>query len=98
MHDDVGREEEIREHGRYYAEYVRLAPYEPQDVQAVRDVNDALGANFEHGRYGTIGGAVLGALGREPEAGDEINLGGYALRVDETDGARVARITARREG
>ena len=65
---------------------------------AVRDVNDSLGSGFEHGRYGTIGGVVLGALGREPEVGDEVSLDGYALRVEETDGARVARITARREG
>lgn len=64
----------------------------------VRDVNDALGAGFEARRFGTIGGVVFGALGRAPEVGDEVQLDGYALRVEETDGARVSRINARREG
>ncbi len=65
---------------------------------AVRDVNDALGAGFEGGQFGTIGGVVLGALGRAPEVGDEVHLDGYALRVEETDGARVVRVNARRDG
>ena len=80
------------------ARELEYGSFAPRGSAAVRDVNGSLGANFEHGRYGTIGGVVLGALGREPEVGDEVNLGGYALRADETDGARVARITARREG
>jgi CBS domain containing-hemolysin-like protein len=65
---------------------------------AVRDVNDAVGAGFEGGHFGTIGGVVLGALGRAPKVGDEVRLGGYVLRVEETDGARVARIKIQREG
>lgn len=65
---------------------------------AVRDVNDALGAGFQDGQFGTIGGVVLGALGRAPEVGAEVHLDGYVLRVEQTDGARVARINARREG
>ncbi len=65
---------------------------------AVRDVNEALGTGFEDRGFGTIGGVVLGALGRAPEVGDEIHLDGYALRVEETDGARVARLSVRSEG
>lgn len=42
MHDDAGREE-ARSHGRYYAEYVRLAPNEPQGIQALLDERDGGG-------------------------------------------------------
>ncbi len=65
---------------------------------AVRDVNEALGTDFEDRQFGTIGGLVLGAVGRAPEVGDEVHLDGYVLRVEECDGARVARITVRSEG
>jgi CBS domain containing-hemolysin-like protein len=64
---------------------------------AVRDVEDALGATIEDEGFATIGGVALGAIGRAPEAGDEVRLDGYALRVEETDGARVVRLNARRE-
>jgi CBS domain containing-hemolysin-like protein len=58
-------------------------------------VNDALGSEFESEDFDTIGGLVLGNLGRVPEVGDEIQLDGYLLRVDEVDGPRVARVVAR---
>jgi magnesium and cobalt exporter, CNNM family len=58
-------------------------------------VNEALGSNFESEDFDTIGGLVLGHLGRVPEVGDEIRLDGYLLRVDEVDGPRVAQVVAR---
>ncbi len=58
-------------------------------------VNEALGSNFESEDFDTIGGLVLGAIGRAPEVGDEVRLDGYLLRVDEVDGPRVAQVVAR---
>jgi CBS domain containing-hemolysin-like protein len=58
-------------------------------------VNEALGSGFESEDFDTIGGLVLGHLGRVPEVGDEIRLDGYLLRVDEVDGPRVAQVVAR---
>ncbi|MDP8950890.1 MAG: hemolysin family protein [Actinomycetota bacterium] len=55
-------------------------------------VNDALDSNFTSEDFETIGGLVLGQLGRAPEVGDELDLDGYALRVDEVDGPRVAQV------
>jgi CBS domain containing-hemolysin-like protein len=55
-------------------------------------VNDALGSRFESADFETIGGLVLGALGRPPEVGDEVHVDGHLLRVDETDGPRVAKV------
>jgi CBS domain containing-hemolysin-like protein len=59
-------------------------------------VNEALGSSFESEDFDTIGGLVLGNLGRVPEVGDEIRLDSYLLRVDEVDGPRVAQVVARK--
>ena len=58
-------------------------------------VNEALGSEFESEDFDTIGGLVLGYLGRAPEVGDEVRLDGYLLSVDEVDGPRVAQVIAR---
>jgi CBS domain containing-hemolysin-like protein len=61
--------------------------------------NEALDSGFTSEDFDTIGGLVLGQLGRPPEIGDEIVLDGYTLRVDEVDGPRVAQVIVReREG
>ncbi|MBA2269329.1 MAG: HlyC/CorC family transporter [Chthoniobacterales bacterium] len=61
----------------------------------IRDVNEALGSGFESEDFDTVGGLVLGSLGRAPEVGDEVTVDGHILRVDEVDGARVGRVTVR---
>jgi CBS domain containing-hemolysin-like protein len=59
------------------------------------EVNRALGSEFESEDFETIGGLIFGLLGRTPEVGDEVALDGYALRVEEVDGPRVARLIVR---
>jgi CBS domain containing-hemolysin-like protein len=58
-------------------------------------VNDALETDFESEDFDTIGGLILGQLGRPPEVGDEVRLDSHVLRVDETDGPRVAQVVVR---
>ncbi|MCA1717906.1 MAG: hemolysin family protein [Actinobacteria bacterium] len=58
-------------------------------------VNEALDSDFTSEDFDTIGGLVLGQLGRPPEVGDELVLDGYDLRVDEVDGPRVAQVVVR---
>jgi CBS domain containing-hemolysin-like protein len=60
--------------------------------------NEALGSDFASEDFDTIGGLVLGQLGRLPEVGDEIVLDGYVLHVDEVDGPRVAQVVVRERG
>ena len=55
-------------------------------------INEALDSRFESEDFDTIGGLVLGQLGRPPELGDEVVLDGYDLQVDEVDGQRVAQV------
>jgi len=63
----------------------------------IEEANRALGSGFESEDFGTVGGLVFGLLGRAPEAGDEVSIDGYLLRVEEVDGPRVARVLARKE-
>ena len=64
---------------------------------AIGSVNEIVGSDFESEDFDTIGGFVLGQLGHAPEVGDEVRLHGYVLRVEETDGARVARVSVRQD-
>ena len=65
---------------------------------SIADVNEALESGFESDDFDTIGGLILGELGRCPEVGDEVVLEGYSLRVDEVDGPRVAGVVVREHG
>ena len=58
-------------------------------------VNDTLDADFESEDFETIGGLVLGELGRPPEVGDEVRANGHIIQVDEIDGPRVAQVIVR---
>ena len=63
----------------------------------IRDVNEALGSEFESEDFDTIGGLVLGRLARVPKVGDEVRIDGHVLRVDEVDGARIASVMVQEE-
>jgi CBS domain containing-hemolysin-like protein len=56
------------------------------------EANETLGTGFVSQDFETIGGLVLDHLGRVPEKGEEVHLDGRLLRVEETDGPRVARV------
>ena len=58
----------------------------------IQVVNEALDSGFESEDFDTIGGLVLGQLGRVPEVGDEVRVDGHTLRVDDIDGSRVAQV------
>ncbi len=63
----------------------------------IQVVNEALGSSFTSEDFDTIGGLVLGQLGRPPEIGDELDLDGHTLLVDDTDGPRVAQVIVREQ-
>ena len=58
----------------------------------VPDVNEQFGLHIEETTYNTIGGYVLGCLGRRARVGDAIEVEGRMLRVEALDGLRVARV------
>lgn len=58
----------------------------------VADVNDQFGLHIDETTYNTVGGYVLGRLGRRARVGDTIEVEGRTMRVEALDGLRVARV------
>jgi putative hemolysin len=59
---------------------------------AITELNELYDLRLPDEHYTTIGGFVLGRLGRVARAGDEVTIRGGRLRVLEMDGRRVARL------
>ncbi|HEX6710174.1 MAG TPA: hemolysin family protein [Rubrobacter sp.] len=60
------------------------------------DVNDRFDLDLPHEDFDTIGGYILGSLGRPPEAGDTVEADGATMQVKSVDGPRVSMLTLRR--
>jgi magnesium and cobalt exporter, CNNM family len=59
----------------------------------VEDVNAQLGTHFDASEVDSLGGLVFSKLGRRPQVGDEVEIGGgYQARVERLDGLRIARV------
>jgi len=56
------------------------------------EVNLQFGLEIDHDTFTTVGGFVLGQLGRRPRIGDTVAIEGRTMRVDALDGIRVARV------
>ena len=59
---------------------------------SIAELNDLYGLKLPDEDYTTVGGFVLGRLGRVAEPGDEVSIRGGTLRVLDMDGRRVARL------
>jgi CBS domain containing-hemolysin-like protein len=56
------------------------------------EVNLQFGLHIDQDTFTTVGGFVLGQLGRRPRVGDVVTIEGRRLRVEALDGIRVARV------
>lgn len=65
---------------------------EVDGLALVTDVNEQFGLEIDEETFTTLGGYMLGRLGRRPRVGDMIEVGGRTLRVDAVDGLRVSRV------
>ena len=63
----------------------------------ITDVNGYFEIDLPNEDFDTIGGFVLGSLGRPPEPGDVVEADGVTLRVKSVDGPRVSMLTLDRE-
>jgi CBS domain containing-hemolysin-like protein len=64
----------------------------------VTDLNAQFGLHIDEETYNTVGGYVLGRLGRRASIGDTVEVNSRAMRVEALDGLRVARVWLSREG
>jgi CBS domain containing-hemolysin-like protein len=58
----------------------------------VPDVHEQDGLHIDEDTYTTIGGYVMGRIGRRARLGDTIEVEGRRMRVATLDGLRVARV------
>jgi len=58
----------------------------------VADVNSQFALHIDEDTYTTVGGYMLGRLGRRARAGDTIDVEGRVMRVEALDGLRVAKV------
>src|SRR5947207_598638 len=65
---------------------------EVDGLALVSDINEQFGLEIDEETYSTIGGFMLGSLGRRPNIGDAVEVGGRMLTVIALDGLRVARV------
>jgi CBS domain containing-hemolysin-like protein len=66
--------------------------YDVDGGVSLADVNDVLGAEFEHAAVETVAGLVLDRLDRGPEAGDSVAVDGYEFEVTSVEGSRIATL------
>jgi magnesium and cobalt exporter, CNNM family len=65
---------------------------EVDGLALVSDINEQFGLDVDDETYSTIGGFILGSLGRRPTIGDSVEVGNRHLTVVALDGLRVARV------
>ena len=65
---------------------------EVDGLALVSDINEQFGLEIDEETYSTIGGDLLGSLGRRPRIGDAVEVGGKTLTVVALDGLRVAKV------
>ena len=75
---------------------------EVDGLALIADINEQFGLHIDEGVYTTLGGYVLGRLGRRARIGDTIEVEGRKMRVEVLDGLRVAKVwvskTAKKSG
>src|SRR5205085_2821541 len=65
---------------------------EVDGLALVADVNAQFGLHIDEGTFTTIGGYVLGRLGRRARVGDIVEVEARRIRVEALDGLRVAKV------
>lgn len=68
--------------------------YEFDGRVLLEDVFELLNIDLEEHEEDTIGGYIFGLLGRRPEVGDKVGIGGYHFEVLRVNGFRIMRVKA----
>ena len=71
-------------------------PVSVDGLMLVIDANRKFGLHLDESRFKTLGGFVLGRLGRAANVGDHVSTGAWRLTVEALDGLRAARIQLKR--
>lgn len=63
----------------------------------IYDLNERFNLDLPTEEFQTIGGLIFGQLGREPEVGDEVEVGDIRMKVEKMDGHKIMNATLYRE-
>ncbi|MEV1244785.1 hemolysin family protein [Nonomuraea sp. NPDC050022] len=93
---DIADEYDLPEEESAEPEAALLAPGASVSVPAVLTADEAeerTGFRMPEGPYETLAGLVLARLGRIPDPGDEVEVGGWTLRVEAMRSRRIEQVT-----
>ena len=62
----------------------------------IDELNDLAGIELPEGDWDTVGGLVFDLFGRVPKRGEQCQVDGYRLRVDQVHGRRITKVTVSR--
>jgi CBS domain containing-hemolysin-like protein len=97
LEEIVGEIQDEFDEGEAAIEEIGDGAYAVDGRIPITEVNEYFGLDLPHEDFETIGGYVLGSLGRPPEPGDTVEADGATLHVKSVDGPRVSILTLRRE-
>jgi CBS domain containing-hemolysin-like protein len=97
LEEIVGEIQDEFDEGEAAIEEIGAGVYAVDGRIPITDVNEYFELDLPHEDFDTIGGYVLGSLGRPPEPGDTVEADGVTLHVKSVDGPRVSMLTLRRE-
>jgi CBS domain containing-hemolysin-like protein len=93
LEEIVGEIQDEFDEGEAAIEEIGDGAYAVDGRIPITDVNEYFDLDLPHEDFETIGGYVLGSLGRPPEPGDTIEADGATLHVKSVDGPRVSILT-----
>ena len=96
LEEIVGEIQDEFDEGEATIEEVGEGVYAVDGRIPITEVNEYFDLDLHHEDFDTIGGFVLGALGRPPEPEDTVEADGVILHVKSVDGPRVSMLTLRR--
>ena len=78
--------------------YQQISPDEflIQGRMDLDDVNELLGTHYSKEVADTLGGFIYGEMGRVPVGGEQVNVEGWTLAVEQISGRRIRKVRARR--
>ena len=67
--------------------------YEVNGQTHINEVNEEIGLDIQTEEVDTIGGYVISVIGKMPSAGDQIEIEGYTLKVNDVSNNRITSLT-----
>ncbi|MGG7325830.1 HlyC/CorC family transporter [Clostridium baratii] len=88
----VGDIEDEYDKEREMIEVIKEDEYIVEGSARLDDISDLIGVNMESEEFDSVGGLVIGELGRIPEAQEEVTIGKIRFVVEEVEKNRIMKV------